>query len=402
MRRPVALLAFAVLILASPVCLCAQEAERPPKPPRAEAGPEEIQSAIAGLTSRYFEDRADARERLRTIGEPAVPAIVSLLGSPSASLQVEGARLLGDLRSSSGVEPLVRLLSSENIAVSGAAESALVRIGESARPALEAEKARNPAVAERIDAVLAFLQQRQVEAVLNACITPKGGWGHYDGQYAALVAMKPPPTPVLLRMFLDSDYEFTDVTLDENRQGIMRLLAGEALGDVGDPAAIEPLKKSVGDVRANIGIRPYGRDSAMFSLYKLGVKEYAVAEREALEKLPMPQRNWSRLAEVYTRMGDYPSALAAYETRLAQVREENAQSIECYNMSCILSVMGRKEESVSFLRKAVEKGYRDWDWMDRDGDLKGIRSEPGYQEILLRGRKEDASEDGAGSEPPGP
>ncbi|MBI3097807.1 MAG: hypothetical protein HYY93_06110 [Planctomycetes bacterium] len=382
----------------------AQEAAPSPKPaPVAEAGPDDIQRAIDGLSSRFFEDRAEARERIRILGEPTVPALVSLLGASRPALQVEAARLLGDLRSSAGIDPLVRLLSSENLAVSGAAESALIRIGEAARPALEAEKARHPALADRLDAVLAFLQQRQVEALLNACITEQEGWGHYEGQYASLAAMKPPPTAVLLRLFLGENHEFTDVTDDENRQSIMRLLAGEALGDLGDPAAIEPLTQYLEQLkRGGHLVRHLGRDTAIFSLYKLGVKAPAESERAALEAAPGPQRDWGRLAEICTRLGDYPAALAAYEARLAQVSEENLQKIECYNMSCILSVMGRKQESVAFLRKAVDKGYRDWDWMERDGDLRSIRSEAEYQEILLQGRKQDAAEEAGAEEPPGP
>lgn len=53
-----------------------------------------------------------------------------------------------------------------------------------------------------------------------------------------------------------------------------------------------------------------------------------------------------------------------------------------YDRACVLSLRGKTPEAIVELKRAVDAGFREWNWMDRDPDLAAIRSDPGYAEIL--------------------
>jgi hypothetical protein len=55
-----------------------------------------------------------------------------------------------------------------------------------------------------------------------------------------------------------------------------------------------------------------------------------------------------------------------------------------YNLACALSLDGKKAEAVESLKRAVDLGYRDSEWIRRDRDLDAIREEAGYRETLLK------------------
>ena len=54
-----------------------------------------------------------------------------------------------------------------------------------------------------------------------------------------------------------------------------------------------------------------------------------------------------------------------------------------YNLACSLSLKGRKADAVKVLRSAISLGYKDFHWMQRDSDLKGLRNYSGFQELLI-------------------
>jgi tetratricopeptide (TPR) repeat protein len=60
-----------------------------------------------------------------------------------------------------------------------------------------------------------------------------------------------------------------------------------------------------------------------------------------------------------------------------------------YNLTCVFARKGEKEKAVEYLRIAVDKGFNNLEWLEKDPDLKSIREEPGYKEIVarLRGSK---------------
>ena len=53
-----------------------------------------------------------------------------------------------------------------------------------------------------------------------------------------------------------------------------------------------------------------------------------------------------------------------------------------YNAACLYSIMGEKEKSISYLRKALELGFRRFAHIKRDRDLNNIRNEVTYKALI--------------------
>jgi hypothetical protein len=58
-----------------------------------------------------------------------------------------------------------------------------------------------------------------------------------------------------------------------------------------------------------------------------------------------------------------------------------------YNIACLHATSGRKADAVAALARAVEFGFREFDWMTRDRDLESIRGEEGYKKIAADAEK---------------
>jgi hypothetical protein len=53
-----------------------------------------------------------------------------------------------------------------------------------------------------------------------------------------------------------------------------------------------------------------------------------------------------------------------------------------YNLACRLARAQRPREALEQLRRALELGYDDFDFLDADGDLDGLRDDPAYARLL--------------------
>jgi tetratricopeptide (TPR) repeat protein len=55
-----------------------------------------------------------------------------------------------------------------------------------------------------------------------------------------------------------------------------------------------------------------------------------------------------------------------------------------YNLACRLARLGRTADALEELSRALEEGYRDFEYLHTDGDLDTLRNEPGYAALLRR------------------
>jgi len=53
-----------------------------------------------------------------------------------------------------------------------------------------------------------------------------------------------------------------------------------------------------------------------------------------------------------------------------------------YYGACLYSILKEKKQAVEYLKKAVENGYGNFEWIKRDPDFENIRKEPGYLELV--------------------
>ena len=97
-------------------------------------------------------------------------------------------------------------------------------------------------------------------------------------------------------------------------------------------------------------------------LFSIGLVQNRVGMRKAAEK------TYSDLAErIGKEAGERPSDV--YPDTL-------------YNLACLRALRGEKAEAIKLLRRSVEAGFRDRDWIEKDGDLASLRGEAAYRALM--------------------
>ena len=123
--------------------------------------------------------------------------------------------------------------------------------------------------------------------------------------------------------------------------------------------------------------------NAMGSLGKEEMRRSLVLRRiEALEaqiaRVPEDARARILVATSYAEMGREEDAVR--EMQFALALRPNDSSV-LYNCACVYGVLGKKEESLSSLRKAFEAGFKDAQWARRDPELTLLHDEPEFNEM---------------------
>jgi tetratricopeptide (TPR) repeat protein len=85
------------------------------------------------------------------------------------------------------------------------------------------------------------------------------------------------------------------------------------------------------------------------------------------------------LGNAYTRLGHYEKGLQI-DQRLIQLR--GTDPLTWYNLGCSYSLLHRVDESLNALRRAIELGYNDVEYLQRDPDLVNVRRSSKYRELL--------------------
>jgi len=85
------------------------------------------------------------------------------------------------------------------------------------------------------------------------------------------------------------------------------------------------------------------------------------------------------LGGLYTKQGRIADGLRM-DRRLVKLRPANATAH--YNLACSLALSKRAADALRSLRQAIELGYRDFDWMQQDPDLEGLKHRPEFVLLL--------------------
>jgi tetratricopeptide (TPR) repeat protein len=57
-----------------------------------------------------------------------------------------------------------------------------------------------------------------------------------------------------------------------------------------------------------------------------------------------------------------------------------------YNAACTYGILKKKPEALNTLKKTIECGYGNLEWIKRDPDLLLLRDDPEFQELVSRGQ----------------
>lgn len=87
------------------------------------------------------------------------------------------------------------------------------------------------------------------------------------------------------------------------------------------------------------------------------------------------------LGGLYTKHGRIADGLRM-DRRLVKLQPANATAH--YNLACSLALSKRQADALRSLHRAVELGYRDFDWMSQDPDLEEMKKHPGFLDLLGR------------------
>ncbi|MSU69641.1 MAG: hypothetical protein EXS39_02460 [Opitutaceae bacterium] len=85
------------------------------------------------------------------------------------------------------------------------------------------------------------------------------------------------------------------------------------------------------------------------------------------------------LGGLYTRQGRIAEGLKM-DRKLVKLQPRNATAH--YNLACSLALSRRKPDALRSLRQAVDLGYKDFDWMQQDPDLEGLKDHPEFLALL--------------------
>jgi Flp pilus assembly protein TadD len=97
-----------------------------------------------------------------------------------------------------------------------------------------------------------------------------------------------------------------------------------------------------------------------------------------LRRNPTDREVIELLGGLYTKEGRIDEGLRM-DRKLVRLAPNNPTAH--YNLACSLALKRRKADAVRALRRAVEAGYRDLDWLREDPDLAALRDSAAFQEI---------------------
>ena len=90
------------------------------------------------------------------------------------------------------------------------------------------------------------------------------------------------------------------------------------------------------------------------------------------------------LGDHYTQRGRISEGLKVDE-RLARLEPGNP--LVFYNLACSYSLSGDIDQAANALEKALQLGYRDFDWLAKDPDLKPLRTNTAFDDLKAKIRQ---------------
>jgi tetratricopeptide (TPR) repeat protein len=85
------------------------------------------------------------------------------------------------------------------------------------------------------------------------------------------------------------------------------------------------------------------------------------------------------LATLYADKGQYASAISYMEQAISLQPDNPAHD---YNLACLYAMQENAPEALSWLKKALDKGYKNWDQIMTDEDLKSIRDSNEFKKLM--------------------
>lgn len=265
----------------------------------------------------------------------------------------------------------------------------LIEIGPDALPAVRRarEAADSPALRAAYGRAATWILADRVSEVLQLGLETMLT---FDGQYSELSRHGAEGIDTLLALVDDSSTILP-----------LRVAASRALADVGDSSLLPRIRRLHADplmphvLREQLGILMaiFG-DTHVISRELAEYRKHSAHEHPAVRVPALIQ-----LSNLHYRIRDYAKAVEAYEEILAvfdrqvervktlggspeavaALREE--QTLHYYNAACSNALLGDYEKAKKYLREAVRRDPTHFENVEKDGDLRRLRAQPGWKEF---------------------
>ncbi len=96
-------------------------------------------------------------------------------------------------------------------------------------------------------------------------------------------------------------------------------------------------------------------------------------------RMPQDAEILKAVADIYTRVGRYEDGLVV-DQRLSSLCGDDP--MVWYNLACSQALLRMSLPAMESLKRAVELGYDDAEWMKKDEDLRSLREERGFKTLL--------------------
>jgi len=263
-------------------------------------------------------------------------AVTSLL----ACTAFHGALLAGE-----SVDALVRQLGDDSFVKREAAFRALVDAGDPALPALNK-------AAESADAEVRWRAETAARMIRRRV------------------------SPRLARKIGDAFADYARKKWFERERLVMDVAA------VGEKAALPALERLLAEDKSRRVKR-----AAVMGLLRLGPEGLLAIERSGAKLPGLPRDSASLRIQIgngFLEEGKYERALKEYRKA---IQTAPTNSTAWYNLACALSRLKRIKLAVDALKKAIEVGFDDIDWLEKDPDLDNLRDDQRYQTFVEDLRK---------------
>ena len=129
-----------------------------------------------------------------------------------------------------------------------------------------------------------------------------------------------------------------------------------------------------------------GRDALDRQRRVLG-PEHRDTQANAMYNLVLPLSNLGRNEEALALSRE---TVAAQSRVLGVSHPKTLRSM--YNLACMAEIHGDRSQSLGALREAVAHGFANLALLEGDADLRALRTDPGYGEILAGTRRNQERE----------
>ena len=333
---------------------------------------------VQALNSRFYRERREARRKLAAMGPAAVKPLLGALKSNVSGIRSNAAFILGCMKVREAMPQLLDLVDDPSLEVRREAVEALGQVGREAvdllRAHLEGAKGRRK---EFIEQLLGRALTGAVTEYLDNMRITSRSFLYCPGLIEMLKLLGPGVLEALKRL---SDWSNFQAQPDWQRMQYICYYALNTIGDLGDPAAKDFLKKMYKEAKVS-GSLVYRAGAAM-ALAKLGEQSQA---QEIIRDIKLDiyttseQGKHSSLGATYLEIGKLDKA----EEHFLKARELQPEEMSyTFRLGCVYGCKGDAVKAVAHLEEVVEKKFIKASVLSRIGYFQKIRESDEWKKFM--------------------